>query len=601
MNAATKQEKSSFSTSPPHDWEALTLGELERRGDVRLFRGRVISHKDIDRFPGDYPIYSSSVHANGLLGRYGRYMFDEELITWSVDGGGHFFYRPKHRFSVTNVCGYLRIRTPSINYHYLAYHLQHLHSRKVFDYTLKAHPSVIRGAYALALPPPPEQRAIAEALSDVDGLLGALEALIAKKRAIKQAAMQQLLTGKTRLPGFPGPWETKRLGDIAELHRENVVPAAIGDELFTHFSLPAFDDGQIPVTEPGSAIGSNKFRVPECAVLVSKLNPRISRVWMPHGLVQNAVASTEFLVFTPRQGTSRLFLFVLCSSPEFCRRLELSATGTTGSHQRVTPSDAMKINLRVPPEADEQIAIATVLSDMDAEIVALERRRDKTRAIKQGMMQQLLTGRIRLVEPTRGAHIPEAKVRKTHDSPFREAVVISMLTKEFGSDQYPLGRKRYTKLSYLLHRHAQENTEGYLKKAAGPYNPKTRYGGPEGIALKKGYIRKHKCGHYQGFISYDNVVEAEGYFKKWYGTACLSWLEQFRRKTNDELEVLATVDMAAQELRGNGRAVTPEAVKGLIQRHPEWEAKLNRPAFADANIVEAIATSSELFGEVCGS
>jgi type I restriction enzyme S subunit len=252
-------------------------------------------------------------------------------------------------------------------------------------------------------PSRPEQRAIAEALSDVDGLLGALEALIAKKRAIKQAAMQQLLTGKTRLPGFSGPWETKRLGEIAELHRQNVVPAAIGGELFTHFSLPAFDDGQIPVTEPGTAIGSNKFRVPDSAVLVSKLNPRIPRVWMPHGGVPNTVASTEFLVLTPRQRTSRLFLFVLCSSPEFCERLELSATGTTGSHQRVNPSDAIKISLRVPPEADEQTAIATVLFDMDAEIAALERRRDKTRAIKQGMMQQLLTGRVRLVKPEAAA------------------------------------------------------------------------------------------------------------------------------------------------------------------------------------------------------
>ncbi|MDX2206063.1 MAG: restriction endonuclease subunit S [Gemmatimonadales bacterium] len=251
--------------------------------------------------------------------------------------------------------------------------------------------------FILPLPPSLEQRAIAEALSDVDGLLGALEALIAKKRAIKQAAMQQLLTGNTRLPGFSGPWETKRLGEIAELHRQNIVPAAIGDALYTHFSLPAFDDGQAPVIEAGNAIGSNKFRVPASAVLVSKLNPRIPRVWMPHEGVPNAVASTEFLVLTPRQGTSRIFLFVLCSSPEFCDRLELSATGTTGSHQRVTPSDAMKISLRVPPHANEQTAIATVLSDMDAEIAALERRAAKTRAIKQGMMQQLLTGRVRLV------------------------------------------------------------------------------------------------------------------------------------------------------------------------------------------------------------
>ena len=253
--------------------------------------------------------------------------------------------------------------------------------------------------HKVACPPPTEQRAIAEVLSDVDGLLAALDALIAKKRVIKKAAMQQLLSGKTRLPGFSGEWETKRLRDIAELHRQNVVPVASGDMLFMHFSLPAYDENQRPVIEFGSRIGSNKFQVPDNAVLVSKLNPRIPRVWAPASIGSNAVASTEFMVLTPRERISRSFLFILCSSPEFCEQMELLATGTTGSHQRISPSEAMKINVWLPMDSDEQAAIAAILSDMDAEIAALERRRDKARTIKQGMMQQLLTGRMRLVKP----------------------------------------------------------------------------------------------------------------------------------------------------------------------------------------------------------
>ena len=172
------------------EWERITLGELEQRGDIRLFRGKVISQRDIDRLPGEYPIYSSSVHSGGLFGSYGDYMFDEELITWSIDGGGHFFYRTNHRFSVTNVCGYLRIRTPSIDYRYLAYHLRNLHSQEVFDYTIKAHPSVVRMAYKVALPWPCEQRAIATILSDMDAELTALEQRLDKTRAIKQGVMQ---------------------------------------------------------------------------------------------------------------------------------------------------------------------------------------------------------------------------------------------------------------------------------------------------------------------------------------------------------------------------------------------------------------------------
>jgi type I restriction enzyme S subunit len=251
--------------------------------------------------------------------------------------------------------------------------------------------------FVVPMPPPPEQRAIAAALTDGDALLDGLDRLIAKKRDLKQAAMQELLTGQTRLPGFTGKWEGKRLVEVAQLNRLNVVPASQPDESFVHFSLPAFDAGKQPVTESGSSIGSNKFRVPENAVMVSKLNPRISRVWAPTAVPANSVASTEWLVLTPRVGTDREFLFTICCSPAFCEQMELAATGTTGSHQRISPNTALNIRVAMPVDRSEQSGIAAVLSDMDAELLALEARRDKTRALKQGMMQELLTGKTRLV------------------------------------------------------------------------------------------------------------------------------------------------------------------------------------------------------------
>jgi len=251
--------------------------------------------------------------------------------------------------------------------------------------------------FVVAVPPLYEQHSIAAALSDVDALLNGLDRLIAKKRALKQATMQRLLTGQTRLPGFHEEWEVKRLGDLAQLNRQNVVPAREPGQLFVHFSLPAFDAGRGAPTELGSAIGSNKFRVPPNAVLVSKLNPRIPRIWAPTSIPRNAVASTEWLVLTPREGVDRRFLFTLCSSPGVCRRLELAATGTTGSHQRISPGIALDIRVATPSDGEEQTAIAAVLSDMDAELSALQARRDKTHDLKQAMMQELLTGRTRLV------------------------------------------------------------------------------------------------------------------------------------------------------------------------------------------------------------
>ena len=181
------------------EWTMNTVAELEEQKLVKLSRGQVISKKDIDNTPGDFPIYSSSIHNDGLFGRYGDFMFDEELITWSVDGGGNFFHRRKHKFSVTNVCGFMRVDASRIDYRFFAAELQLLHSRKSFDYQSKAHPSVVRKEYEVQLPPHPEQAAIAGVLREMDGELVLLEQRREKTRALKQAMMQELLTGRTRL------------------------------------------------------------------------------------------------------------------------------------------------------------------------------------------------------------------------------------------------------------------------------------------------------------------------------------------------------------------------------------------------------------------
>ena len=126
-------------------------------------------------------------------------MFNEEMITWSIDGGGNFFHRPRHRFSVTNVCGYMQVRSENMSCKFLASQLQLLHARRVFDYQTKAHPSVIRGEYEVSIPSIDEQHAIATILSDMDAEIKALKARRDKTKAIKQGMKQELLTGRTRL------------------------------------------------------------------------------------------------------------------------------------------------------------------------------------------------------------------------------------------------------------------------------------------------------------------------------------------------------------------------------------------------------------------
>ncbi|MCC6192946.1 MAG: restriction endonuclease subunit S [Burkholderiales bacterium] len=246
-----------------------------------------------------------------------------------------------------------------------------------------------------------EQRAIAEALSDVDGLLGALEALIAKKRAIKQAAMQQLLTGKTRLPGFSGEWETKRLGEIGyflkgsgvkrdDAQSGHLACVRYGEIYTTHHDYirefysrisPEVADTATQL-EYGDLLfagsGETKEDIGKCVALV---------------LGEEAYAGGDIVILRPSNVDS-LFLGYALNMPGVARQKASYGQGDAVVH--IGAAALAQVCLSLPPK-DEQSAIATVLSDMDAEIAALEARRDKTRAIKQGMMQQLLTGRVRLV------------------------------------------------------------------------------------------------------------------------------------------------------------------------------------------------------------
>jgi type I restriction enzyme S subunit len=268
--------------------------------------------------------------------------------------------------------------------------------------------------FQIPLPSLPEQRAIAAALSDVDALLGGLDRLIAKKRDLKQAAMQQLLTGQTRLPGFYGEWEVKRLG---ELFRFSGGYSASRDQLS--------EEGHCYL-HYGDIHGSSKTTVDTNADSqdIPKLNVPLNRV-SPDSLLEDGdvvfVDASE-----DDEGTSkhvvvinkdcRPFISGLHTIVAKARTEELAheyrrycfqtaairqqflfhAVGTKVSG--ISKTNIAKLTLPIP-SVPEQIALAAVLSDMDAELAALEARRDKTRALKQGMMQELLTGKTRLVAP----------------------------------------------------------------------------------------------------------------------------------------------------------------------------------------------------------
>lgn len=261
----------------------------------------------------------------------------------------------------------------------------------------------------IALPPTTaEQRAIAAALSDVDALLGGLDQLIAKKRDLKQAAIQQLLTGKTRLPGFSREWEVKRLGDAGKCLRG--VSYKGDSDLSTHDTpntkrLLRSNNVQNAIVVTDEVQFVNTARVSSHQIL----NKGDILICMANGskaLVGKAglfnVSNGFDYTFGAFMGCFRTdsyeanptFVFYLFQTVRYRDYINNLLAGSSINNLR--PSSIESLEFSTPPVA-EQTAIATILSDMDAELSALMARRDKTSDLKQAMMQELLTGRIRLV------------------------------------------------------------------------------------------------------------------------------------------------------------------------------------------------------------
>ena len=201
---------------------------------------------------------------------------------------------------------------------------------------------------------------------------------------------------QTEVGVIPEDWHLRSLGELAIMSKASVVPRTQPHCLFTHYSIPAFDDRGEPEIVKGSTIHSSKFIVPNNAVLISKLNPRMPRIWNPKTVNANAICSTEFVVLSPVVVVERDFLELLCKS-EYCYKvMKLHATGTTGSHQRISPTEVMKIKVPFTANVVEQRSIVNAISDCSKLEQSIGKMLMKKRDIKQGTMQELLTGKTRL-------------------------------------------------------------------------------------------------------------------------------------------------------------------------------------------------------------
>lgn len=296
------------------------------------------------------------------------------------------------------------IRTPEelLNGEFLAYAIK-MHRNQVLQ--LVSGTTVFHlyardmATFRFSAPSVEEQRAIAEALSDVDKLLGSLEKLTAKKRAIKQAAMQQLLTGKARLPGFSGAWKATTLGAVADLKNGHAFKSStyVLGGMYQIITITNVQDGRLNLNAVNTI-----SKLPSDLQDHQQLSPGDILISMTGNVGRVCIVKENHCLLNQRVGKlvarkiDRLFLYYMVHDRRFLLSMIQMAVG--GAQGNLGKSDITEYPCLLPKDLVEQRAIAAALSDMDAEIAALERRRDKTRAIKQGMMQQFLTGRVRLVK-----------------------------------------------------------------------------------------------------------------------------------------------------------------------------------------------------------
>lgn len=262
-------------------------------------------------------------------------------------------------------------------------------------------------SFQILIPPLPEQHAIATALSDTDALIASLDQLITKKRDMKQVTMQQLLTGRMRLPGFSGEWSSIALPDVCWFQEG----PGVRNTQFTQSGVKLLNGtniyrGEITLENTDrfisekEAFGTYAHFLANCGdiiiacsgITIDRLHEKVAFVKEAHLPFCMNTSTMRFQAFNNYLLTN--FLYYLLMSDIFKQQVGLQATGS--AQLNFGPSHVANVVFTLP-DLKEQIAIATILSDMDAEIVVLEQKREKVRALKYGMMQELLTGRIRLV------------------------------------------------------------------------------------------------------------------------------------------------------------------------------------------------------------
>ncbi|MBN1586022.1 MAG: restriction endonuclease subunit S [Candidatus Omnitrophica bacterium] len=258
----------------------------------------------------------------------------------------------------------------------------------------------------IVVPKPEVQRAIAHILGTLDDKIELNRRMSETLEAIARAIFKSWFVDSVQ-EMVPQSWRVGNFDELAAISRESVIPRQYPEESFDHYSIPAYDNARMPKAELGQQIQSNKFLVPPKTIMLSKLNPRISRVWFPKiNFAKRSVASTEFIVLCPRSGFNQEYLYGLLQSEGFQQTFKGMVTGTSSSHQRVKPEDLLAMEVLIPPSdlVEQFSSISKPLYDRMA------RNLEESKILgelRDTLLPKLVSGKLRVVNSRKQ---PEAVV-----------------------------------------------------------------------------------------------------------------------------------------------------------------------------------------------
>jgi type I restriction enzyme S subunit len=377
----------------PEDWEVEPIKKI-----ATITTGSKNTQDKVD--DGLYPFFVRSQ----VVERINSYSFDGEAVLTAGDGvgTGKVFHYINGKFDLHQRVYKISNFVDEVNGYYFYLFFSNNFLKRIVSMTAKSSVDSVRlemiADMFVPIPSKQEQAAIAQVLSDTDELISSLEKLIEKKKQIKQGVMQQLLTGKKRLPGFSGKWEVKKLGEIAEIKDGTHQTPNYVEDGIPFYSVENITDNNFSHTKFITLEEHNKltktYKIEKGDILMTRIGSIGDCKLIDWDVEASFYVSLALLKI--KKGYYNKFIYHLIKSYNFQKEIELKSL-PWAVPKKINLGAISSIEIKLPSDIIEQEKIAEIIGNIASEIESLEQKLNKYKLIKQGMMENLLTGKIRLV------------------------------------------------------------------------------------------------------------------------------------------------------------------------------------------------------------